>query len=213
MEATPTTVRTYMRAIKYCLFLFLIFLINSGNTQTLSPADLALVKSELKIPNTWTISKTASPWNTSSGDTYCTVFLSSERKKWLGNFCVSSNEEVRFDMGVWDEVPDEEHWGDRSREDIGYWSVTPMFIYPMTPFILHPIKNYAAEVDCNLGDGRGYRPTSTCHTAYYQLREGVFLYSIFHISDDVKRQRMAYVSDIRNLWIHVGKKINKESRR
>ncbi|ALU88379.1 hypothetical protein Hrubri_1167 [Herbaspirillum rubrisubalbicans M1] len=202
-----------MRAIKYCLFLFLIFLINSGNTQTLSPADLALVKRELKIPKTWTISKTASPWNTSSGDTYCTVFLSPDRKRWLGNFCVSSNEKVRFDMGVWDEVPDEEHWGDPSREDIGYWSVTPMFIYPMTPFILHPIKNYAAEVDCNLGDGRGYLPTSTCHTAYYQLREGVFIHSVFHIFDNVKRKQKVQVSDIRNLWIHISKKISKESRR
>lgn len=88
-----------------------------------------------------------------------------------------------------------------------------MSFYPMTPFILNPIKNYAAEVDCDLDDRRAYRPTSTCHTTYYQLREGVFLYSIFHISDDVKRQRKAYVSDIRNLWIHVGKKISKESSR
>ena len=73
------------------------------------------------------------------------------------------------------------------------------------------LKNYAAEVDCSL-DERGNRPTSTCHTAYYQLREGVFLHSVFHISDDVKRQRKAYVSDIRNLWIHVGKKISKRSK-
>lgn len=88
-----------------------------------------------------------------------------------------------------------------------------MFIYPMTPFILHPIKNYAAEVDCNLGDSLGYRPTSTCHTAYYQLREGVFIHSVFHIFDNVKRKQKVQISDIRNLWIHIGKKISKESRR
>ncbi|EIJ48710.1 hypothetical protein GWL_07440 [Herbaspirillum sp. GW103] len=113
-------------------------------------------------------------------------------------------------MGVWDEVPDEEHWGDRSKEEIGYWSVTPMFIYPMTPFILDPIKNYAAEVDCSL-DERGNRPTSTCHTAYYQLRDGVFLHSVFHISDDVRRKQKARISDIKTLWIQVGNRIKKES--
>jgi len=200
-----------MRTSTYYLLLLGISLMNSGKTATLTPDDLTLVKKDLKIPKTWIISKKPSPWNTRSADTYCTVFLSKERKEWLGNFCISSSEEARFDMGVWDEVPDEEHWGDRSKEEIGYWSVTPMFIYPMTPFILDPIKNYAAEVDCSL-DERGNRPTSTCHTAYYQLREGVFLHSVFHISDDVKRQRKAYVSDIRNLWIHVGKKISKRSK-
>lgn len=200
-----------MKASNYCLFLLGVFLMNSGKTATLSSGDLTLVKKDLNIPKTWIISKKPSPWNTSSGDTYCTVFLSTDRKKWLGNLCISSSEEARFDMGVWDEVPDEEHWGDRRKEEIGYWSVTPMFIYPMTPFILRPIKNYAAKVDCSLGNERGYRPTSTCHTAYYQLRDGVFLHSVFHISDDVKRKQKARISDIRNLWIHVGEKIGGKS--
>ncbi|WP_288408585.1 hypothetical protein [uncultured Herbaspirillum sp.] len=132
-----------MQKIQYSVFLSLILLMNSGCTQTLSPADLALVKRGLNIPQTWTISPKASPWNTKSGDTYCTVFLSPDRKRWLGNFCISSNEKVRFDMGVWDEVPDEEHWGDRSREDIGYWSVTPMFIYPtMRTKTKHDINSF-----------------------------------------------------------------------
>lgn len=197
-----------MQATQNFLFLFLISFMNYGNTQTLSRGDLELVKRDLNIPKTWKISKKASPWNSSAGDTYCTVLLS-DRRKWLGNFCISSSKEVRFDVGVWDEVPDEEHWGDRTKEEIGYWSVTPMFIYPMTPFITHPIKNYAAEIDCNLGDGIGYRPTNTCHSAYYQLRDGVFIYSIFHVFDNVRRKQKAQLSDIRNLWIRVGKKIKK----
>ena len=156
-----------MKASNYCLFLLGVFLMNSGKTATLSSGDLTLVKKDLNIPKTWIISKKPSPWNTSSGDTYCTVFLSTDRKKWLGNLCISSSEEARFDMGVWDEVPDEEHWGDRSKEEIGYWSVTPMFIYPMTPFILRPIKNYAAKVDCSLGNERGYTPKAKTDYLYY----------------------------------------------
>lgn len=200
-----------MKASNYYLLLLGVLLMNSGKTATLSSGDLTLVKKITNIPNTWAISRKPSPWNTKSRDTYCTVFLSKERKKWLGNFCISSSEEMRFDMGVWDEVPDEEHWGDRSKEEIGYWSVTPMFIYPMTPFITHPIKNYAAEIDCNLGDGIGYRPTNTCHSAYYQLREGVFIYSIFHLSDDVRRKQKARISDIKALWLQVGNRIKNKS--
>jgi len=200
-----------MKASNYYLLLLGVLLMNSGKTATLSSGDLTLVKKVTNIPNTWAISRKPSPWNTKSRDTYCTVFLSKERKKWLGNFCISSSEEMRFDMGVWDEVPDEEHWGDRSKEEIGYWSVTPMFIYPMTPFITHPIKNYAAEIDCNLGDGIGYRPTNTCHSTYYQLREGVFIYSIFHLSDHVRRKQKARISDIKALWLQVGNRIKNKS--
>ncbi|MRT27877.1 hypothetical protein [Herbaspirillum sp. CAH-3] len=200
-----------MQATQKSVFLFFLIFTNSGDVQALSQSDLDLVKRDLNIPKTWTISQKASPWNSSTGDTYCTVLMSTDRRKWLGNFCISSSSQVRFDVGVWDEVPDEEYWGDRSKEEIGYWNVTPMFIYPMTPFITHPIKNYAAEIDCNLGDGIGYRPTNTCHSAYYQLREGVFIYSIFHLSDDVRRKQKARISDIRNLWIHVGKKIEGRS--
>ncbi|WP_252717187.1 hypothetical protein [Herbaspirillum sp. B65] len=168
---------------------------------------------DLRFPTTWRISKEMKPVGKNYPNTYCTVFYSRKENQWLGELCLSSNKNFIRAMGVRDEVPEEEDWADRSKYEVGYWSVTPLSIYPMTPFILKPIKNYAAESDCYLDDGPVYRATSMCHTTLYELRKGVFIYSVFHIFDNVKRKQKVQVSDIRNLWIHIGKKINKESRR
>lgn len=92
-----------------------------------------------------------------------------------------------------------------------YWRVTPLSIYPMTPFILKPIKNYAAESDCFMEDGPVYRATSMCHTTLYELRPGVFIFSDFHFFDNVKRKQKTKLSDIKDLWIQVGNRIKKES--
>ncbi|TDY96469.1 UNVERIFIED_ORG: hypothetical protein DFO49_0924 [Herbaspirillum seropedicae] len=116
-------------------------------------------------------------------------------------------------MGIWNEVPEEEDWADRSRYEVGYWRVTPLSIYPMTPFILKPIKNYAAESDCYMEDGPVYRATSMCHTTLYEMRPGVFIYSIFHVFDNVKRKQKVKISDIRALWLQVGNKVRKQSSR
>lgn len=196
-----------MRLISYLFYFFLFFPTSSSIAEGLSSADIALVTRSLSIPRTWTISPKKSPWNAIHSNTYCTVFIASSRRKWLGNFCISSNENFRSEMGVRDEVPEEEDWADRSRYEVGYWSVTPLAIYPMTPFILKPIKNYAAESDCYLDDGPVYRATSMCHAAIYELRKGVFVYTVFHVFDNVRRKQKAQLSDIRNLWIRVGKKI------
>lgn len=142
--------------------------------------------------------------------TYCTVFYSRKTNQWLGELCISSNKNFIRTMGVRDEVPEEEDWADRSKYEVGYWSVTPLCIYPMTPFILKPIKNYAAEPDCYMEDGPVYRATSMCHTALYELRPGVFIYSVFHFFDNVKRKQKTQLRDIKNLWIEVGKKIDKK---
>jgi len=172
--------------------------------------EIIALSQDLHIPATWRIRKNMASLGKDYPRTYCTEFYSRKSNQWLGRLCLSSNQNFISAMGVRDERPEDEDWADRSKYEVGYWIVTPTFIYPMTPFILDPIKTYEAEVDCSF-DERGNRPTSTCHAAFYQLREGVFLHSIFHISDDVKRQRKAYVSDIRNLWIQVGKKIENKS--
>ncbi|OWY32466.1 hypothetical protein CEJ45_21535 [Herbaspirillum aquaticum] len=145
-------------------------------------------------------------------DSYCTVFHSTKTQKWLGELCISSNKDFIWTMGFAETVPDEERWGDRDEQQIGYYTFTPLFTYPMTPLMADPIKIYAAESDCYLDDGPVYRATSMCHTALYELRPGVFIFTAFDFFDNVKRKQKAQLSDIKDLWIQVGNRIKKESR-
>lgn len=125
--------------------------------------------------------------------------------------CLTTNKEYISDVGIRNEVPEEEDWADRTRYEAGYWRVTPLSLYPMTPFILKPIKNYAAESDCFMEDGPVYRATSMCHTTLYELRPGVFIFSDFHFFDNVKRKRITNLSDIKALWIQIGNRIKNKS--
>lgn len=145
-----------MKVFNYYLFFFGVLLMNFGKIVILFFGDLILVKKVMNIFNIWVIFRKLFLWNIKFCDMYCMVFLFKERKKWFGNFCIFFSEEMCFDMGVWDEVFDEEYWGDCSKEEIGYWSVILMFIYLMMLFIIYFIKNYVVEIDCNLGDGIGY---------------------------------------------------------
>jgi len=184
----------------------------SAPATEISKRELTSLAKNLHIPATWRIQKNMKPLGKDFPKTYCTVFYSRKTNQWLGELCISSNKNFIRTMGVRDEVPEEEDWADRSKYEVGYWSVTPLSIYPMTPFILKPIKNYAAEPDCYMEDGPVYRATSMCHTALYELRSGVFIYSVFHFFDNVKRKQKTQLRDIRNLWIEVGKKIKKKDK-
>jgi hypothetical protein len=183
----------------------------SSYARKISAKDISMLAQGLHIPSTWRLSKSMMQPNRDYPNTHCTVFHSRTTKKWIGKLCLTANKKYISDMGIHDEVPEEEDWADRSQYEVGYWSVTPLAIYPMTPFILKPIKNYAAESDCHLDDGPVYRATSMCHTTLYELRKGVFIYSVFHVFDNVKHKQKVQVSDIRNLWIQVGGKISKQS--
>lgn len=185
----------------------------SVSAKEISTRDLAPLKQDLHIPPAWRVKKNMAPLGKEFPETYCTVFSLRKKNQWLGELCLTSNKDFIKAMSIRNEVPEEEDWADRSRYEVGYWRVTPLSIYPMTPFILKPIKNYAAESDCYMDDGPVYRATSTCHTALYEMRKGVFIYSLFHISDDVKRKQKVKISDIRALWLQVGNKVRKLSSR
>ncbi|WP_252717188.1 hypothetical protein [Herbaspirillum sp. B65] len=202
-----------MNKIRLFLCIFFELFAHSIFADEISRKEISVLSKDLHIPKTWHLSKKMAPVGRMYPDSFCTTFTSKKRNQWLGEICISSNTDFISAMGFRDEVPDEERWGNREEHQIGYWKITPLFTYPMTPFILDPIKIYAAEADCFIEDGPVYRATSTCHAAIYQLREGVFIYSVFHIFDDVKRQHKAYVSDIRKLWMYLGKEISKQSSR
>lgn len=202
-----------MIRIRILLFTLFTAFAPSVSAKEISTKDLALLKQDLHIPVTWHIKKNMAPLGKDFPETYCTVFLSRKSKQWLGELCLTSNTDFIQTMGIWNEVPEEEDWADRSRYEVGYWRVTPLSIYPMTPFILKPIKNYAAESDCYMEDGPVYRATSMCHTTLYEIRPGVYIYSIFHVFDNVKRKQKVKISDIRALWLQVGNKVRKLSSR
>lgn len=183
----------------------------SVSAREISTRDLALLKQDLHIPATWRIKKNMAPLGKEFPDTYCTVLSSRKKRQWLGELCLTSNKNFIRTMGIRDEVPAEEDWADRSKYEVGYWSVTPLSLYPMTPFILKPIKNYAAESDCFMEDGPVYRATSMCHTTLYEFRPGVFIFSVFHFFDNVKHKQITKLSDIKALWTQVGNRIKKES--
>ncbi|WP_229296864.1 hypothetical protein [Herbaspirillum sp. CAH-3] len=204
--------RTYMQAIRILLFAFLPIFADPAFSQVLSRNEAIALTRDLRFPKAWHMSKNMKLVSKDYPDSYCTVFHSTKTKKWLGELCISSNKDFIWTMGFAETVPDEERWGDRDEQQIGYYTFTPLFTYPMTPLMADPIQIYAAESDCYLDDGPVYRATSMCHTALYELRPGVFIFTAFDFFDNVKRKQKAQLSDIKDLWIQVGNRIKKESR-
>lgn len=200
-----------MQAIKILVFLYLLISIQPAFSQIITVAEATELMRDMTIPNTWRLAKSMKQQNRNYPNTYCAIFHSKITKKWIGKLCQTTNKEYISDVGIRDEVPEEEDWADRSKYEVGYWRVTPLSLYPMTPFILKPIKNYAAESDCYMEDGPVYRATSTCHNALYEMRKGVFIYSLFHLSDDVKRKQITKLSDIKALWIQIGNRVKNKS--
>lgn len=202
-----------MNAFRTVFLLPLILFTHPIYANEVSKADISMLAQGMHIPRTWGVSRSIREPNQNYPNAHCAIFYSMITKQWIGKLCLTTNKKYISDVGVRDEVPEEEDWADRSRYEVGYWRVTPLSIYPMTPFILKPIKIYAAESDCYMEDGPVYRATSTCHTALYEMRKGVFIYSLFHVSDDVKRKQKVKISDIRALWLQVGNKVRKQSSR
>ncbi len=200
-----------MQAIKILVFPCLLMSIQPAFSQVITLAETTELMRDVNIPVTWRLAKSMKQQNRYYPNTYCAIFHSKLTKQWIGKLCLTTNKEYISDVGIRNEVPEEEDWADRTRYEVGYWRVTPLSLYPMTPFILKPIKNYAAESDCFMEDGPVYRATSMCHTTLYELRPGVFIFSDFHFFDNVKRKQITNLSDIKALWIQIGNRIKNKS--
>ncbi|SFZ79301.1 hypothetical protein SAMN02745887_03489 [Chitinimonas taiwanensis DSM 18899] len=137
--------------------------------------------------------------------TKCLEVFATSNKRFVGDFCISEDVHFLRDMGVIERNVDVNALPNMNEQRSSLVFASPMSQYEMKPLLENDSRIQASIVDCDIGSGKIYRPTATCHVAVSSISNNRFIYSYFFVKNNLNKKQLVRVSDIKKIWLNLKK--------